>query len=68
MDEIDRANKRADDASDASIEAARARANTRDAEPTGACLWCDADVPTGARWCDADCRDTWQRKNPQRKR
>lgn len=67
MDEIDRANKRADDARDAQIKAARDKANTLDAQPTGACLWCDTPL-TGKRWCDADCRDMWQRKNLTRKR
>lgn len=27
---------------------------------TGACLWCEAQVPHGRRWCDAECRDDWE--------
>ena len=29
---------------------------------TGACHWCDALLPVGARFCDKDCRDDWERK------
>ncbi len=38
------------------------------AEATGFCLECDElIVPTvvGQRWCDKDCRDDWQRWNPE---
>lgn len=30
----------------------------------GVCLHCGEALPSG-RWCDADCRDDWQRANPQ---
>ena len=29
---------------------------------TGACHWCDALLPAGARFCDKDCLDGWQRE------
>ena len=27
----------------------------------GACHWCSASVPAGARFCDRDCRDDFDR-------
>lgn len=31
---------------------------------TGNCLNCDEPLDDNRRWCDADCRDDWQRRNP----
>ena len=35
---------------------------------TGACHWCDALLPAGARFCDKDCLDDWQREQDARQR
>ena len=32
---------------------------------TGLCLEWSEPVDNGKRWCCADCRDTWQRWNPE---
>lgn len=32
---------------------------------TGVCLECAEPVPDDVRWCCKDCRDDWQRWNPQ---
>lgn len=35
---------------------------------TGACHWCDALLPAGARFCDRDCMQDWQREQDARRR
>ena len=60
MDDIDRAQAQEEMARDIAIRAAAAGAPVLPA--TGACHWCDALLPAGARFCDVDCRDGWQRE------
>ena len=60
MDDIDRAQAQEEMARDLAIRAASAGAPVLPA--TGACHWCDALLPAGARFCDVDCRDGWQRQ------
>ena len=39
----------------------RAANHAPDLPATGACHWCDALVPAGARFCDKDCLNDWER-------
>lgn len=39
----------------------RAGNHAPDLPAVGACHWCSASVPDGARFCDRDCRDDFDR-------
>ena len=39
-----------------------------DMPATGACHWCDALLPAGARFCDRDRLQDWQREQDARRR
>ena len=39
----------------------RASNHAPDLPAVGACHWCSASVPDGARFCDRDCRDDFDR-------
>jgi len=39
-----------------------------DMPATGACHWCDALLPAGARFCDRDCMQDWEREQDARRR
>jgi hypothetical protein len=62
-DVIDDANERADVFLRESLAWRRQEAT---AEPTGACLNCEAPVTLPLRWCDGDCRDDWAARNRTR--
>ena len=37
-------------------------------QPTGHCLYCNAELPNDQRWCDQWCREDWQLEQDARKR
>lgn len=39
-----------------------------EAEATGFCLWCEAEVKEPKRWCDADCRNDWEKDKRRKQR
>lgn len=47
------------------IALAEARKSKQVIEPTGVCLECGEPVQGDMRWCCKDCRDDWQRWNPE---
>lgn len=47
-------------------EQAKKAAEARKIHATGRCLYCDEPLPDGHRWCNAECRDDWQRENPDK--
>jgi hypothetical protein len=64
MDEIDRANDRAQQFLDHSLATA-AKAATLPAA-NGHCLNCEEVVADAERFCDCDCRDDWQHRQSLR--
>lgn len=66
MDDIDRAQAQEEMARDLAIRAAIAAAPVLPA--TGACHWCDALLPAGARFCDSECCRDFEREQAARRR
>jgi len=62
-DVIDQANERAEQFLQYALNS-RAKMPTLPA--VGRCYNCEANLPEGHTFCDCDCRDDWQRRNPQR--
>lgn len=62
-DELDIASELEQIARDAAITAYSNKPSA--AVATGVCLECSAVLANGARWCDYECRDSWQRWNPE---
>lgn len=62
MDVIDRAQMEIEH------EAARRRpkADKKEAEETGFCLYCGEPLTKGRRWCDAECRDSWEKEQKRK--
>jgi len=48
---------------DAGVDAVRA--SIKPIEPSHVCLQCEKPTNEGARWCGKDCRDDWQKWNPE---
>ena len=44
-----------------SINTIRKLARADTSNPSGTCLYCEAETDLTRRWCDAACRDNWQR-------
>jgi hypothetical protein len=61
-DDIDRANDRAQQHLEQSIQAVRSAASSLPA--IGSCYNCDEPIAETKRFCDAACRDDWQRAHP----
>jgi len=63
-DAVDRGNDRAQEELD---ELLAIRRPVRQATATGFCLHCEAEFDGSRRnhrWCNAECRDDWQKRNP----
>lgn len=63
MDELDLASDREQLACDKAV--ADIQNKPPAALATGECLECGEPVAEGVRWCCKECRDDWQRWNPQ---
>lgn len=63
MDEIDKANERAQEL----LEESLAKRKEQGPPPCGFCCFCQAPVPKGHRWCDIDCRQDWEREQQVKK-
>ncbi len=63
MDELDLASDREQLARDKAV--AEIQSKPLAALATGECLECGEPVGEGVRWCCKECRDDWQRWNPQ---
>lgn len=65
-DESDLATEREEIARNAALYAVRERAASKPALiHIGACHNCDAVVDEPLLFCDVDCRDDWQKRNPE---
>jgi predicted nucleic acid-binding Zn ribbon protein len=59
-DQVDLAQQQVDHIVSSYIQNIRAQSRVLEAQPTGFCLFCEADVANDSRWCDAYCRDRWE--------
>jgi hypothetical protein len=67
-DQVDVVQLLVDDAVTSRVENIRARSAVLEVQPTGVCLFCEAEVANDSRWCDAFCRDRWADERKRREK
>lgn len=60
-DEVDQANDLAEMALQHALRMAL-KSGPLIAAGSGACLYCEEDIPVDRRWCGPECRDAWDRE------
>lgn len=65
MDIVDRTDKDSDILNNSKIKEISDKADQREIEETGYCLYCGEELEKGRRWCDAACRDAWEKERRQ---